>query len=78
MEQNQNNLTVWQRLSKAFGPNALLNQDYPTYKFDKKELLRTTSKQEYEKELLQAQQTYYLGNQWTKIESNLYTKEVYY
>jgi len=78
MEQNDKNLTVWQRLSKAFGPNALLNQDYPTYKFDKKELLRTTSKQEYEKELLQAQQTYYLGNQWTKIESNLYTQAIYY
>ena len=78
MEQNQNNLTVWQRLSQAFGPNALLNQDYPTYKFDKKELLRTQSKQEYEKELLQAQQTYYLANQWTKIESNLYTQAVYY
>ena len=78
MEQNNNNLTVWQRLSHAFGPNALLNQDYPTYKFDKKELLRTTSKQEYEKELLQAQQTYYLANQWTKIESNLYTQAVYY
>ena len=77
MEQNKN-LTVWQKLSQAFGPNALLNQDYPTYKFDKKELLRTTSKQEYEKELLQAQQTYYLANQWTKIESNLYTQAVYY
>jgi hypothetical protein len=77
MEENKN-LTVWQRLSKAFGPNALLNQDYPTYKFDKKELLRTTSKQEYEQELLQAQQTYYLSNQWTKIESNLYTQAVYY
>jgi hypothetical protein len=55
-----------------------LNQDYPTYKFDKKELLRTPSKQEYDKELLQAQQTYYLANQWTKIESNLYTQAVYY
>jgi hypothetical protein len=77
MEENKN-LTVWQRLSHAFGPNALLNQDYPTYKFDKKELLRTPSKQEYEKELLQAQQTYYLANQWTKIESNLYTQAVYY
>lgn len=77
MEENKN-LTVWQRLSHAFGPNALLNQDYPTYKFDKKELLRTPSKQEYDKELLQAQQTYYLANQWTKIESNLYTQAVYY
>jgi hypothetical protein len=78
MEKKQNNLTVWQRLQKAFGPNALLNQDYPTYKFDKKELLKTTSKAEYEKELLQAQQTFYLANQWTKIESNLYTQAVYY
>lgn len=79
MENNQNNnLTVWQRLSHAFGPNALLNQDYPTYKFDRRELLKTPSKQEYEKELLQAQQTYYLANQWTKIESNLYTQAVYY
>ena len=79
MENNDNgNLTVWQRLSHAFGPNALLNQDYPTYKFDRKDLLKTTSKQEYEKELLQAQQTYYLANQWTKIESNMYTQSVYY
>jgi hypothetical protein len=75
---NNNNLTVWQRLSHAFGPNALLNQDYPTYKFDKRDLLKTTSKPEYEKELLQAQQTMYLSNQWTKIESNLYTQAVYY
>ena len=78
MENQKNNLTVWQRLQKAFGPNALLNQDYPTYKFDKKELLKTTSKDEYEKQLLQAQQTFYLANQWTKIESNLYTQAVYY
>ena len=38
MENNdKNKMTVWQRLQNAFGPNALLNQDYPTYKFDKKE-----------------------------------------
>jgi hypothetical protein len=73
-----NNLTVWQRLSKTFGPNSLLGQDYPTYKYDKKELLKTTSKDEYEKEKLQAQQTYYLANQWAKIENNLYTQAVYY
>jgi hypothetical protein len=78
MENNEKNLTVWQRLTHAFGPNALLNQDYPTYSFDRKELLKTKSKQEYDKELLQAQQTYYLANQWTKIESNLYTQAVYY
>jgi hypothetical protein len=76
--ENMNNLTVWQRLSKTFGPNSLLNQDYPTYKFDKKELLKTTSKSEYELEKLQAQQTFYLTNQWAKIESNLYSQAIYY
>jgi len=73
-----NKLTVWQRLSQAFGPNSLLGQDYPTYKYDKKELLRTTSKKEYDLEKLQAQQNYYLANQWSKIEHNLYTQAVYY
>jgi hypothetical protein len=75
---SEQNLTVWQRLSQAFGPNSLLGQDYPTYKFDKKELLKTNSKQEYEKEKLEARQTYYLANQWAKIENNLYTQAVYY
>jgi hypothetical protein len=72
------NLTVWQRLGQTFGPNSLLGQDYPTFKLDKKELLRTTNKDEYEKEKLQAQQTYYLANQWSKLESNLYTQAIYY
>ena len=71
-------MTVWQRLSATFGPNSLLNQDYPTFKFDKKELLRTKSREEYEIEKLQAQQTYYLANQWAKVENNLYSQAIYY
>jgi hypothetical protein len=59
---NNENLTVWQRLSSTFGPNSLLNQDIPTYKFDKKELLRTQNKIEFEREKLQAQQSFYLSN----------------
>ncbi len=74
----EQNMTVWQRLSQTFGPNSLLGQDYPTFKFDKKELLRTKSREEYEKEKLQAQQTYYLTNQWTKVENNLYSQAIYY
>ena len=76
--ENNKDLTIWQRLGKAFGPNAQLNQDYPTYTLDKKELLKTTSKAEFEREKLEAQQTLYLANQWTKIEGNLYTQAVYY
>ena len=71
-------MTVWQRLSRALGPDALLSQDFPTYKFDKKELLRTTDKATYEKEKLQAQQSIYLANQFAKVESNLYTQAIYY
>ncbi|NBO22598.1 hypothetical protein EBU94_04560, partial [bacterium] len=78
MENNNQNLTVWQRLTQTFGPYSLLGQDYPTYQYDKTELLKTTSKQQYDKEKLQAQQTYYLANQWTKIENNLYTQATYY
>ena len=82
MEQNNNNnvnnLTIWQRLSKTFGPNSLLGMDYPTYKLDKKVLLKTTDKKEYEKEKLQYQQSVFLNNQWAKIENNLYTQAIYY
>lgn len=75
---SEQNLTVWQRLSKTFGPNSLLKQDYPTFKFDKKELLRTTNRDDFEREKLQAQQTYYLTNQWAKVENNLYSQAIYY
>ena len=30
----EQNMTVWQRLSKTFGPNSLLNQDYPSDKLE--------------------------------------------
>ena len=72
------NITIWQRLGRAMGPDALMSQDFPVYKFDKKELLRTTDKAEYEKEKLQARQTSYLAGQFAKVESNLYTQAVYY
>ena len=72
------NFTVWQRLTKTFGPNSLLDQDYPTFTFDKKELLRTKNKEDYEREKLQAQQTYFLASQWQKVENNLYSQAIYY
>jgi hypothetical protein len=78
MENKKDNLTVWQRLSQTFGPNSLLNQDYPTYKLDRDVLLKTNDKVEFEKQKLQAQQTMYLAGQWAKIENNLYTQAIYY
>jgi hypothetical protein len=74
----QKNLTIWQKLSQQMGPNSLMGQDIPTYQFDKKELLRTTDPQEYAKQKLQAQQTFFITQQWAKIENNLYSQAVYY
>jgi len=74
----ENNQTIWQRLGQTFGPNSLLGQDYPSFKVDKKELLRTKNKDEYERERLEAQQSFYLAKQWTKVENSLYTQAVYY
>ena len=74
----KNNYTIWQRLTRVFGPDSTLDQQPPVYNFDKKQILKTTNKQEYEREKLQAQQTLYLGQQWQKIENNLYTQAVYY
>jgi hypothetical protein len=73
-----NNYTIWQRLSKVFGPDSTLDQQAPIYTFDKREILKTTDKREYEREKLQSQQSLYLGQQWQKIENNLYTQAVYY
>jgi len=74
----KNNLTIWQKLSKTFGPNSLLNLDQPTVKLDKTVLLKTTDKKEYDKEKLEYQQSLFLSNQWQKIENNLYAQAVYY
>jgi hypothetical protein len=72
------NLTIWQRLTRTFGPDSTLGQQPPVYKFDKKEILKTDNKEEFDKQKLQAQQSYYLGQQWAKIENNLYTQAIYY
>ena len=74
----ENKLTVWQRLGKVFGPTSTMDQQSPVFKFDKKQLLKTTDKNEFEREKLEAQQTMYIGKQWQKVESNLYQQAVYY
>jgi len=78
MENNNQNLTVWQRLSKTFGPNSTLGQGQPDYKLDKKEILKTQDKAEYERVKLQNQQSLYLSTNWAKVENNLYTQAIYY
>tara|TARA_R110002020_G_scaffold129703_2_gene290210 strand:+ start:270 stop:2108 length:1839 start_codon:yes stop_codon:yes gene_type:complete len=74
------NLTVFQRLSKMFGPEGPRQGEptYTKYKFAKDDLLKTTSKAQFEKEKLTAQQTVYLSNQWQRVENEIYTQSVYY
>jgi hypothetical protein len=78
MENNNQNLTVWQRLSKTFGPDSTLGQSQPDYKLDKDQILKTQSKSEYEQAKLQNQQSLYLSSNWAKVENNLYTQAIYY
>jgi len=74
------NLTIFQRLGKMFGPDGPRQESptYTRYKFNKQDLLKTTSKAQFEKEKLTAQQTVYLSNQWQKVENEIYTQSVYY
>jgi len=78
MENNNQNLTVWQKLAKTFGPDSTLGQGRPDYKLDKKEILKTQDKAEYERAKLENQQSLYLSTNWAKVENNLYTQAVYY
>jgi hypothetical protein len=73
------NLTVWQKLGVLFGPDKkpLITQP-KSYSIDSKELLKTKSKEEYNKEKLQAQQSLYLKNQWEKVDNTLYQQAVFY
>ena len=73
----QENLTIFQRLGQLFGAEGT-PPETKSYAFDKKQLLKTTNKEKYETEKLERQQAAYLQNQWTKVESQLYSQAVYY
>ena len=75
----EQNLTVFQRLTKVFGyPGQVRPDQTPSFNFSKDELLKTDSKEEYEKALLQAQQSSYISDKWTKLDQSLYNQSVYY
>ena len=73
------NLTVFQKLTKMFGyPGKPQVNQAPTFNFNKNELLKTDNKEEFEKSLLQAQQSQYIADKWTKLDQSLYNQSVYY
>jgi len=71
-------LTVYQQLTKVFGFQSEKPTPPKQYRFDKDQLLKTDSKEEYEKQLLQQQQSQYIADKWTKLDQSLYNQSVYY
>ena len=73
------NNTVFQRLTQMFGfPGKAKPEDTPSFNFNKDEILKTSSREEYEKAVLQAQQSQYIADKWTKLDQSLYNQSVYY
>jgi hypothetical protein len=73
------NNTVFQRLTKMFGfPGTTKPEEAPSFNFSKDEILKTSSREDYERAMLQAQQSQYIADKWTKLEQSLYNQSVYY
>jgi hypothetical protein len=73
------NITVFQKLTRMFGfPGQIKPENTPSFNFNKDELLKTDSREEYEKAMLQAQQSQYIADKWTKLDQSLYNQSVYY
>ena len=74
----ENNLTVFQKLTKVFGFQGKSKDESPSFNLNRDEILKTDSKEDYEKALLQAQQSQYVADKWTKLDQSLYNQSVYY
>ena len=73
------NLTVFQKLTRMFGfPGQSKPEDTPSFNFNKDELLKTDNREEFEKAMLQAQQSSYIADKFTKLDQSLYNQSVYY
>jgi hypothetical protein len=75
----EQNYTVFQKLTRMFGYPGQSNPDKaPSFNFNKDELLKTDSREDYERALLQAQQSQYIADKWTKLDQSVYNQSVYY
>jgi hypothetical protein len=76
---NNQNYTVFQKLTRMFGfPGFTKKEDAPSFNFNKDELLKTSDKNEFDKAMLQAQQSSYIADKWAKLDQSLYNQSVYY
>jgi len=72
----QENLTIFQRLGRIFGPEKIEKSN--RYSIDNKELLKTTSQEEFNKVKLQSQQGLYLKNLWQRVDGEMYQNTMFY
>ena len=76
---SQNNLTVFQKLTRMFGfPGLPKPSDSPTFNFNNGQVLKTDDRSEYERQLLQAKQSQYIADKWSKLDQSLYNQSIYY
>ena len=75
----EQNITVFQKLTRMFGfPGQVPKQQTPSFNFNKDELLKTDNREDFERAMLQAQQSQYIADKWTKLDQSLYNQSVYY
>jgi hypothetical protein len=75
------NLTVYQKLFYMFGQGNGLKSNpmaNPKYNLTDKDLIVTNSREDFEREKLLMQQQKFMESQWSKVDSELYNKAVYY
>lgn len=70
-------LTIFQKLTKTFGFAGQLRTP-PQFEVKRDEILKTDSKEDFERARLQAQQTQYIADKWSKLDMSLYNQSVYY
>jgi hypothetical protein len=73
-------LTIFQRLNKVFGPEGVKVPQEKTnrYSIGREEILKTTSRTEYDTAKKQAQQNRYLSQLWQKVDGEMYQQSIHY
>ena len=75
------NLTIFQKLNQVISPDGVKLQPKDStkrYNIGSSELLKTTSREEFETTKLQAQQNKYLGQVWKKVENGMFQQSINY
>lgn len=69
---------IYQKLTSIFGTGQSPILTQPSFQFDREQILKTDSREDFEAAKLQAQQTKYIADKWTKLDQSLYSQAIYY